>query len=137
VKKRPRGPTFREIVDEERSQNPPRDEEPLRMRPDPIDEGYLVDDEVRIWTLRCPATLSYYKAAKLRSSVDVMIMDSYRFGDRCTVPAEERAAALASAESHWDAQYGPDFGVGDVNYEGYEFEDHDGRLMLYVRCWCG
>ncbi|GAA0221631.1 hypothetical protein [Cryptosporangium japonicum] len=40
-------------------------------------------------------------------------------------------------EAQSDAQYGPVFGVGDVTYEGYEFEDHDGRRMLYVRTWCG
>ena len=105
------------------------------MRPDPVAEGYLVDDEVRVWTLRRRATLSFPKATKLLPSVDAMIIDSFPFGDRRTVPAEERAAALASVESHWDAQYGPDFGIGDETYEGYEFEDHDGRLMLYLQRW--
>jgi hypothetical protein len=137
MKKRPRGPTFREILDEERTQNPPCGTEPLRRRPNPVDEGYLVDDEVRIWTLRRPATLSYSKAAKLLPSVDAMIMDSYPLSDRQTVPAEERAAALASVESNWNAHYGSAFSLGDVTYEGYEFEDHDGRLMLYLQHWCG
>ena len=93
MRKRLRGPTFREIVDQERTQNPPHGK-PLRMRPDPVTEGYLVDDEVRVWTLRRRATLSYPKATKLLPSVELMIIDSFPFGDRRTVPAEERAAAL-------------------------------------------
>jgi len=52
-----------------------------------VDEGYLVGDVVRIWTLRRPTSLSYF-------------MDSYPIGDRRTVPAEERAAALASVENY-------------------------------------
>ena len=64
MKKRPRRPTFRQIVAQERTQNPPRGGELLRVRPDPVAEGYLVDDEVRVWTLRRRATLSYRAATR-------------------------------------------------------------------------
>jgi hypothetical protein len=35
--------------------------------------------------------------------LDAMIMDSSPVGERHTVPGEDRAAALASVESQWDA----------------------------------
>ncbi|TQS42243.1 hypothetical protein [Cryptosporangium phraense] len=61
-----------------------------------------------------------------------MIVDPRLFGPRRSVPAEERA----SVESGWDAHYGSDFALGELAYEGYEFEDHDGRVMLYIQYWC-
>jgi hypothetical protein len=131
-KRRAREQTFAEIADRVRSEvevggtwHGPR--------PDPTLEGSYTDDDGVTWGLRRRVGLRYSQATKLLPVADVMLFDSFPFGETRSVPVDERAAVLESAEDGWEAY---DFQTpGSQGYGAYEFNDESGRRMLYLQHW--
>lgn len=130
--KRRREPTFAEIADQVRSEvevtgtwHGPR--------PDPAVEGTWTDDDGVTWKRRRRVVLLHSEATKLLPLADLMVFDSFPFGETRLVPAEERAALLESTKAEWMAY---DLETpGSQGYEAYEFNDESGRRMLYLQHW--
>ena len=131
-KRRAREQTFAEIADRVRSEVEVRGI-PHGPRPNPIVEGSYTDADGVTWRLRRHIGLRYSQATKLLPLADVMLFDSFPFGETRTVPVDERATVLKSAEDEWEAY---DFqNLGSQGYEAYEFNDESGRRMLYLQHW--
>ncbi|GAA3387424.1 hypothetical protein [Cryptosporangium minutisporangium] len=131
-KRRPKNQTFAEIADQVRSEVEITGTS-HGPRPSPVFEGSYADDEGVMWQLRRRVGLSYSQATKLLPLADVMLFDSFPFGETRTVSVQERAALLESAEEEWEAY---DLETpGSQGYEAYEFNDESGRRMLYLQHW--
>ena len=134
--KRPsRTPTFKDMVTKVETElsTVVRGEPGAEKGLDPLEVGFLTDQR-QTWRLARRKPLPKYRVSEVLAEADVVMLDSFPFGERVIVEHEDRATVWAEAESSYLVPYDEMEGGGQT-HAAYDFRADDGRMLLYIQEW--
>ncbi len=134
--KRPsRTPTFKDMVTKAEAELPTvgRGEPVAKKGLDPLEVGFLTDGG-QTWRLARRKPLPKYKVKEVLTEADLVMLDSFPFGQRVIVAQEDRAAVWTEAEFAYLVS-DDEIEVGGQTHAAYDFRADDGRMLLYIQEW--